>query len=85
MTLQVGGGALTFLFPGMTVTTIPSQIGNQQTYTIVSAVYNSGTGNTTLTLTSPLRVGANNTVCIFRGALGSGFGPGRPPNGQRAG
>lgn len=69
------------LKPGMTVTTFPPQLGNSQTYLIIGVP----TANQVLIPAPGLRFSTNGVPCIIQGALGSTMGPGRPPNGQRAG
>jgi hypothetical protein len=68
--------------PGMTFTSLPSNLANQATYTIrkVDTVTNQ------ITIDPPgLLFNLGTVRCVFQGQDGSTMGAGLPPNGQRAG
>jgi hypothetical protein len=72
------------IVPGWTFTTIPTSGGGnnarQATYYVRAISGNS------ITIDPPGLVGNTpSIICNFQGSIGSTMGPGRPPNGQRAG
>lgn len=72
--------------PGWSFTTIPSGGGgnnvNQAQYFVRSVNF----GANQITIDPPgLLANSPSIPCLFAGSIGSTMGPGRPPNGQRAG
>jgi hypothetical protein len=85
-------GGLTILFPslntlvppavpGMCITSSVSGLQNQSSYKIV-AINNT---TNTITVDRPLVASLGNQRCFFYATEDGNMGPGRPPNGQRAG
>lgn len=79
-TLTFTGAVPLAVQPGWTLTSVPANPANQTTYTVVQVF-----GGGFITISPALLFNSPGITFLFQGAIGSTMGPGRPPNGQRAG